>query len=65
MSIFNEKIDRLKTSSVKWELTKEIYGEEDFTAAVLFKQSVPQSKRLPKRETEFYYNRRSIPHFSK
>ncbi|MGJ7911388.1 MalY/PatB family protein [Neobacillus sp. LXY-1] len=29
MSIFDEKIDRLKTSSVKWELTKEIFGESD------------------------------------
>ncbi|QCJ43939.1 putative C-S lyase [Bacillus sp. S3] len=29
MSIFNEKIDRLKTSSVKWELTKDIFGEAD------------------------------------
>jgi len=27
MTIFNEKIDRLKTSSVKWERTKEIFGE--------------------------------------
>ncbi|MGG3468108.1 PatB family C-S lyase [Neobacillus pocheonensis] len=29
MSIFNERIDRLKTSSVKWELTKDIFGEMD------------------------------------
>ena len=29
MTIFNEKIDRLKTSSVKWELTKEIFGKAD------------------------------------
>lgn len=29
MSVFNERINRLKTSSVKWELTKDIFGEQD------------------------------------
>lgn len=29
MSVFNERIDRLKTASVKWELTKDIFGEAD------------------------------------
>lgn len=29
MVLFNEKINRLNTSSVKWELTKEIFGEEE------------------------------------
>ncbi|WP_374718067.1 MalY/PatB family protein [Neobacillus sp.] len=29
MSVFDEKIDRSKTASVKWELTKVIFGEED------------------------------------
>ncbi|MEH7334145.1 PatB family C-S lyase [Neobacillus drentensis] len=29
MSVFNERIDRFKTSSVKWELTKDIFGESD------------------------------------
>lgn len=29
MSIFDEKIDRFKTASVKWERTREVFGEED------------------------------------
>lgn len=29
MSRFDEKVNRLQTSSVKWELTKEIFGEAD------------------------------------
>lgn len=29
MSIFHEPIDRTRTASVKWELTKEIFGEKD------------------------------------
>ncbi|AZU63800.1 MalY/PatB family protein [Neobacillus mesonae] len=29
MTFFNEKIDRLNTASVKWEATKEIFGETD------------------------------------
>lgn len=29
MTIFNEKIDRFHTSSVKWERTKEVFGESD------------------------------------
>jgi cystathionine beta-lyase len=29
MTIFNEKIDRLKTASVKWEHMKDIFGEEE------------------------------------
>ena len=29
MTIFDEKIDRLNTASVKWEATKEVFGEAD------------------------------------
>ncbi|MDP4085669.1 MAG: MalY/PatB family protein [Bacillota bacterium] len=29
MTLFNEKINRRNTSSVKWELTKEIFGEDE------------------------------------
>lgn len=29
MSIFNERINRRNTSSVKWEATKQLFGEED------------------------------------
>lgn len=29
MSVFNEKIDRYNTASVKWELTKAVFGEAD------------------------------------
>lgn len=29
MTLFDEKIDRLNTASVKWEATKDIFGEED------------------------------------
>ena len=29
MSIFNEKINRLETASVKWEMVKDVFGAED------------------------------------
>ncbi|WML47102.1 hypothetical protein RCG23_16135 [Neobacillus sp. PS3-34] len=29
MAFFDEKIERLQTSSVKWDMTKEIFGKTD------------------------------------
>ncbi|MED4204689.1 PatB family C-S lyase [Neobacillus mesonae] len=69
MTFFNEKIDRLNTASVKWEATKEIFGETDlwpmWVADMDFKPPQAVIKAIKKRADHGVFGYTFIPESTK